>query len=106
MSELPIDGEVKRVIDIGNASIALAFKSGAFQVFGAEPFNFTSSAVFEEAKGGINDIISINPDEFLLAIDNGILHTTKTRVIKHCNQGSNYATSISNIRDTFYLLGG
>ena len=49
MSEIPIDGEVKRVIDIGNASIALAFKSGAFKVFGAESFNFTSSAVFTEA---------------------------------------------------------
>jgi hypothetical protein len=49
ISEIPIDGEVKRVIEIGNASIALAFKSGAFKVFGAESFNFTSSAVFTEA---------------------------------------------------------
>jgi hypothetical protein len=49
MREIPIDGEVKRIIDIGNASIALAFQSGAFKVFGAASFNFTSSVVFEEA---------------------------------------------------------
>jgi hypothetical protein len=33
MREIPIDGEVKRVVNIGNATLALAFKSGAIQTF-------------------------------------------------------------------------
>ena len=62
--------------------------------------------MFEEAKDGINDIFAINPNEFLLATHNGILHTTRTGVIKHSRQELNKVTSISNIRDAFYLLGG
>jgi hypothetical protein len=42
--------------------------------------------MFEEAKDGINDIFAINPNEFLLATHNGILHTTRTGVIKHSRQ--------------------
>jgi hypothetical protein len=62
--------------------------------------------MFEEAKNGINDIFAIKPDEFLLATHNGVLHTTRKDVIKHSRQELNKVTSISNIRDAFYLLGG
>lgn len=106
MREIPIDGEVKRVVNIGNAALALAFKSGAFQIFDTQSFVFTSSVMFEETKNGINDIFSINPNEFLLATVNGILHTTRMGVIKHCRQELNKISSISNIRDAIYFLGG
>jgi hypothetical protein len=93
---------VSKILRVGQ-ELLLGQRKGYFEVFKIKSSTITHTHRFTEGDH-INDIIPIDDSHYLLAAAEGLLKTTKNRLINHYHKGKNLR-SLCHVTDSLYLLG-
>ena len=81
----------------------LGLSSGHLEVFDIPNGVKSHTQVLREGED-INDIVAIDDTQYLLATNEGLMKTTKEKLVKHYYQGKR-VRSLCHLSDSLYVVG-